>query len=296
MTRRYIVVFSAAASIALGSASSAAAQIRASERGAVSQTVDGTTVSVDYGRPQARGRTELFGGEIPWGKVWTPGANWATTLEVDRDVVIEGHPLAAGRYSVWLEVRPDEWTAILDPEPRRFHLMPPSPSDDQLRFAIEPEAREAHVEVLTWSFPAVRPIGTTLQLEWGRTAAVFDIRVAPSQPVTVAADVAARYVGSYRLQLHPPLGTDTVAFDVAYDGDHLVAAWESAPNPRLSETWLVWLGEGMFVPAELEDGDVFDVVTDAVFEFTPLTGRAQGFELRALGDELWGEAVRIGNP
>jgi hypothetical protein len=114
--------------------------------------------------------------------------------------------------------------------------------------------------------------------------------------VTVTADLAARYVGSYRLRLHPPLGSDTVAFELTHDGEHLVAAWESAPNPRLHETWLVSLGAGMFVPAELEDGKLFDVVTDLVFEFTPLNGRSSGFELRALGDELWGEAVRTDSP
>jgi hypothetical protein len=279
-------------SITLGSVTGVAAQIRASERGTVSQTVDGTTITVDYGRPQTRGRSELFGVEVPWGKVWTPGANWATTLDVDRDIVIEGHPLTVGRYSVWLEVQPDGWTAILDPEPRRFHLMPPPVSARQVRFPISPTIRDRHVEVLTWSFPAVRASGTTLELAWGHTAAVFDLQVQPSRPVTVAADLASRYVGSYRLRLHPPLGSDTVAFELTHDGEHLVATWKAAPNPRLRETWLVSLGEGMFVPAEHEDGRVFDVVTDIVFEFTPLEGRATRFELRALGDELWGEAVR----
>ena len=40
---------------------SADAQVRASERGSVSQTIDGTVITVDYGRVQARGRDSLFG-------------------------------------------------------------------------------------------------------------------------------------------------------------------------------------------------------------------------------------------
>jgi hypothetical protein len=48
------------------------AQMRASERGAVSQTIDGTVITIDYSRPQVRGRDSLFGGVEKWGAVWTP--------------------------------------------------------------------------------------------------------------------------------------------------------------------------------------------------------------------------------
>ncbi len=296
MTRSHIAVLTLASSIALGSAPGADAQIRASERGSVSQTVDGTTITVDYARPQARGRTDLFGGVVHWGEVWTPGANWATTLHVDDDVTIEGQAVSAGKYSVWLEVQEDAWNAILDPEPRRFHLMPPAESDDQVRFTVQPTTGDKQVEVLTWSFPRVKPTGTTLQLTWGRTVATFDIQVPPSRPTTVAGDVASRYVGSYQLQYRPPLGEDAVRFDIRYEDEHLVASWESPPNPMFAEVWLVSLGEGMFVPALLENGELFDLVMDLVFEFTPLDGEASGFEVRALGDQLWGGAERIDSP
>ena len=65
------------------------AQIRASERGRVSQVVDGTTIIVDYARPRLRGRPTIFGADVSWGEVWTPGANMATTLETDHDIVLE---------------------------------------------------------------------------------------------------------------------------------------------------------------------------------------------------------------
>src|SRR4051812_47371942 len=81
----------------------ACAQIRASEHGTVTQRVSGTTISVEYDRPVARGRT-LFGegGVVHWGDKWTPGANWATTIDVDTDVRIDGQPLPKGKYSIWL--------------------------------------------------------------------------------------------------------------------------------------------------------------------------------------------------
>jgi hypothetical protein len=69
------------------------AQVRASERGGAFQVVNGTTITIEYSRPAVRGRVTMFGGQIPWGQVWTPGANWATTLEVDLVVSINGHPV-----------------------------------------------------------------------------------------------------------------------------------------------------------------------------------------------------------
>lgn len=290
ITRAGLVLTGAIALLALVPGD-ATAQIRASERGGVFQTVDGTTFRVEYSRPQARER-ELFGDIVPWGKVWT-GANWATTLEVDKDVTINGNPLAAGKYSVWFEVQPEQWTAILDPEPRRFHIMPPGESDDQLRFEVRP-ASGAYVEVLTWTVPDVTPTGATLQLAWGATTVGFDIGVQPSRPLTTPPEIAERHTGEYVFKLGPRLGNREVSFDVRYEDGKLIAKWESSPNPLLAEPYLIYLGEGMFVPGERnENGELVDVLMELIFEFTPLDGTSTGFELRALDDELWGTATRI---
>ena len=63
-------------------------------------------VTINYARPRARGRSPLFGKVVRWGDTWTPGANWATTLEVSREVRLDGHPIPKGKYSVWFVVQP----------------------------------------------------------------------------------------------------------------------------------------------------------------------------------------------
>lgn len=271
----------------------AAAQIRASERGSVSQTVDGTVIEVDYARPQVRGRDDLFGGIVPWGKVWTPGANWATTIETNRDITIDGHALAPGKYSVWLQVKEDAWTAIFEPDEKRYHIQPPETSAEQVRFDVRPEPAP-FVEVLTWSFPEVTQTGTTLRMAWGETAVTFDVGVQPSRKITVDRALADRYVGSYRLTQSAPFSPGEVAFDITYEDDRLVGRWENAPNPLLRTVWLVHLGENMFIPAETEDGELVDMQSEIVFEFSPYDGVATGFELRLFGDTLAGTAVRTG--
>jgi hypothetical protein len=267
------------------------AQIRASERGSTAQTIDGTTISMDYGRPQVRGRTNLFGGEVPWGKIWTPGANWATTLETSRDITINGHEVTAGRYSLWFEVQPDGWSVIIDPEPRRFHLMPPPVSAEQVRFTVQPTGDAPHTEMLTWSFLAVRPTGGTLRFSWANTRVDFDVGVHPSRPLTVSRDVADRLTGTYKLHLNGPIGNDVVDYRISYEDGHLVGHWPAAPNPRLQTTWLISLGAGMFAPGELDDGALFDIVVDLIFEF-PVEGPVTEFELRGPGDVLWGTGAR----
>src|SRR5262249_386057 len=105
----------------------------------------------------------IFGRLVPWGTLWTPGANWATTLEVDRDVRIEGHPVPRGKYSLWLipAATPDPWTVVLSRSARRFHVVRPDPKDDEPRFRVTPDSSPP-MEMLTFSFPVVTRGSATL--------------------------------------------------------------------------------------------------------------------------------------
>lgn len=58
------------------------------------------TVSVEYGQPHARGRAVPV--ELATdGTVWRTGANAATTLTTEADLVIGGTRIAAGAYSLY---------------------------------------------------------------------------------------------------------------------------------------------------------------------------------------------------
>jgi hypothetical protein len=73
------------------------------------------TVKVVYNRPFKKGR-EIFGGLVPYDKVWRTGANEATTFETNQDLVIEGKTLKAGKYSLWTIPRSESWTVIFNSE------------------------------------------------------------------------------------------------------------------------------------------------------------------------------------
>ena len=90
-----------------------------SQRGTVTQNVAFTEIAVTYGRPVARGR-ELFGALVPWDSVWHPGADSATRVTFNHDVLLEGKPLRAGEYTLWLIPREHApWTVIREPSGAR---------------------------------------------------------------------------------------------------------------------------------------------------------------------------------
>ena len=58
---------------------------RPSQHASVAQQVANTTITIEYNRPVARGRT-LFGALVPYRRVWCPGADNCTTLQISTDV------------------------------------------------------------------------------------------------------------------------------------------------------------------------------------------------------------------
>jgi len=161
------------------------AQVKPSEYASVSQTVDGTVITVDYSRPQVRGRRDVFGKIVPAGDVWTPGANWATTLDVSKPIRLQDRELAAGKYSMWMVTGPGDWTVYLHRNPRLFHTNPPKVGDMLLSFTVRPTEGE-HTELLTFDFPRVAPDSTTLRFRWATSALSMDIVTRATQPLTGA--------------------------------------------------------------------------------------------------------------
>jgi len=63
-------------------------------------TIGGSTFTVDYGRPLARGR-RLLGDVIPFDNVWRTGANAATQFTTSMPITLAGIHVPAGAYTLW---------------------------------------------------------------------------------------------------------------------------------------------------------------------------------------------------
>jgi hypothetical protein len=73
---------------------------RKSKNGRAEGVIDGVSVVIEYGRPNANER-QIWGGLVPFGKVWRTGADEATTISFDRDVTVESAAVAAGTYALF---------------------------------------------------------------------------------------------------------------------------------------------------------------------------------------------------
>jgi len=85
----------------------------ASPRDSVSGMIGGATISINYGAPSLRGR-KILGVIEPYGKVWRAGANAATIFTTDKDIIVEGQKLPAGKYSLFAIPGEREWQVIFN--------------------------------------------------------------------------------------------------------------------------------------------------------------------------------------
>jgi hypothetical protein len=281
------------------------AQVRASERAEVKQTVDGTTITVNYSRPRLRGRTDVFGSQVPWGEIWTPGANDATTLAVSKDVTIDGNAVAKGKYSVWIVMAPGDWIMVLDQDTTLFHMNGPKERPGQVRFKVRKETAPV-TDVLTWSFPDVRASRARLVMQWATTIVPLDIVVTPTQSMMVAPAAGRRVEGRYDLQFKPwPSPTDSshasdqppmptrMDFTVRQDGNVLRARMDPPLWPGAEEFVLVRKSDQLFLLAEADEDGLKELWDWAALEFAFTDGRATGFEMRMPNDEAIASARRI---
>src|SRR5258708_16570925 len=84
----------------------------ASQHSVVKQRVGLTDIEVDYSRPNKNDR-EIFGGLVPYGKLWRTGANAVTKIKFSRAVTLGGTEIPSGEYALFTIPSADEWTIII---------------------------------------------------------------------------------------------------------------------------------------------------------------------------------------
>jgi hypothetical protein len=271
------------------------AQIRASETGSVSQTVDGTKFTIEYSRPRVRGRDPIWGTKIVyWGEVWTPGANWATTFETNKNVKLNGQLLPKGKYSVWFIVRQaGDWTAVFDTTARRFHMSRPDTMAARLRLPLKVEDAP-FMETLTWSIPEVRNTGATIAMQWEKKRISIEVEVEPSLRYDMPAQDAQAYLGAYEYKEIVEKGPEKIStLFVTHENGILKGRWEPE-DPYFKKFALIRIAPDMFAPGVYDDkGDIYEVIRpDMVVTFKRSGPKAVSLEVRGEKDELWATGKR----
>lgn len=138
---------------------------RVSPRGTVEAKIDGSSISMEYGRPYKRGRV-IWGSLVPWNHWWMPGADESTTITTDAALTFAGSlTMPAGVHSVYTQPGPDEFKLIIVNETGLFHTRYPADRDlgrvnmtlkkltepvEQLTFIVEPREGGGGTFKLVW--------------------------------------------------------------------------------------------------------------------------------------------------
>lgn len=157
-------------------ATSALAQVRTprpSPSATLTQTVGLTDITIKYSRPGVKGRT-IWGGLVPYDKVWRTGANEATTIAFSDDVLVNGNKLAKGTYAIETIPGQDQWTVIFNRVADQWGAFQYDAAKDALRIQARPQTAD-YREWLTFEIPEMTTDTATVVLRWEKLALPFTI-------------------------------------------------------------------------------------------------------------------------
>jgi hypothetical protein len=181
---------------------------RPSQKASVMQTIGVTDVSITYSRPGVKGRTiwadppagtpageaTLDDGRarpkdaplVYYGKLWRTGANEATLFTVTDDVLINGQPLAAGKYSLHTIPGKEEWTVIFNKDDGQWGSFTYDSAKDALRVKTKAQWLTDSQELLGFDFAPVTENSATVNIRWEKVSVPFNIEIKDPAAVALA--------------------------------------------------------------------------------------------------------------
>jgi tetratricopeptide (TPR) repeat protein len=160
-----------------------------SQHSVVKQRVGLTDVEVDYSRPNKNNR-EIFGGLVPYGKVWRTGANAVTKIKFNRAVTLGGKEIPAGEYALFTIPTANEWTIILSKDAKVQSAADYKQENDAARITAIPEALPETIETFTITLNDVKGASATLDLLWDKTRVPVKLSTDDIEQVSKQLDAA----------------------------------------------------------------------------------------------------------
>lgn len=120
-------------------------------------------VKITYSQPQKNNRV-IFGGLVPYGKVWRTGANEATEITTIRDILFKDIVLKAGTYSLFTIPEQDKWTIIINSDVGMWGAYNYNPKKDLWRFEVPVQLSEKNYEPFTILFDQRNEVADLLMM------------------------------------------------------------------------------------------------------------------------------------
>jgi hypothetical protein len=146
---------------------------RASPHDKVTLKLGTTTITMEYGRPFLKGRH--VGAEVaPYGEVWRTGADEATTLVTDGDIMLGTLKVPKGKYTVFTLPTKTGWTLIVNKIPEQWGAFNYAQDRDLGRIPMTVKTVKAPVEQFTMTLIKAAK-RATLKMAWDTTEASIQV-------------------------------------------------------------------------------------------------------------------------
>jgi len=129
--------------------------------------LNGKQISISYNSPSMRGR-KIFGGLVPYGKVWRTGANPATTLKTDAELKIGTAEVPAGTYTLYTLPSEGTWKLIINKQTGQWGTIY-NQDQDLARVDMEKAQIPNPQERMSISFENTSGNKTQLHVRWDTT-------------------------------------------------------------------------------------------------------------------------------
>ena len=109
-----------------------------------------TEIKISYHSPAVRGRI-VWGGLVPFDRVWVTGAHMATKIEFSKDVLVANKIIPSGSYALFTIPGKDEWVIIINKNWEQHLADNYDEKDDVVRVKIKPEIKGTNQERLRYA-------------------------------------------------------------------------------------------------------------------------------------------------
>ncbi|QTY27533.1 DUF2911 domain-containing protein [Flavobacterium sp. CS20] len=147
------------------------------------QVVGLTQFEVKYSRPSMNKR-DIFGGLVPYDKLWRTGANTNTTISFDQDIYFNGEKVKTGTYSLYTKPGEKEWIVYLYSTTDNWGT--PQEWDESkivTETIVESKQLPTQTEAFTIEFNNFTKSSAHLILKWENTAVNIPIEVPTDEMV-----------------------------------------------------------------------------------------------------------------
>ena len=160
-----------------------AQQKRISPHETVSAVIDGSRVTVVYGRPYTKDpktgeARKIWGGLVPYGKVWRTGADEATTLTTQKPLVFGETTIPAGAYTLFTQPQADGSAKLIFNKQLGQWGTQYDEKQDLAQIDLKKEALEKAADQFTMAVAKNPAGGGTIKLMWEDTqySAAFTVQ------------------------------------------------------------------------------------------------------------------------